>query len=52
MSEKNPKSLKTALKYYRLAMWGFSEIGQCIAKCLNTGTIINELKSLEVAACY
>ena len=48
MSENKPKSYKTALRYFRTAMWGFSEIGDCIAKCITTGSIVAELKSLYI----
>lgn len=52
LGENNPKNYKTALRYFRVAMWGFQEIGTCIMKCLNTGTLPNELRSMEIKACY
>jgi hypothetical protein len=52
LAEKDPKAYKTALRYFRIALWGFQEIQNCILKCVNTGTFPDELKSMEVNACY
>ncbi len=52
MQQNDYKCFKNALSFFRIAMWGFSEIGKCIVKCLNAGTYVAELKNTNIRACY
>lgn len=45
-------NLKTALRYFRMAMWGFKESAASISKSLTTGTVPQELNSNNIGACY
>lgn len=45
-------NLKPALRYFRMAMWGFSESSLAISKSLTTGTVPSELNNNNIGACY
>lgn len=45
-------NLKTALRYFRMSMWGFNETTVAITKCLTSGTVPQELNGNNMAACY